>query len=105
VARLGELADARDYPRSLLRRLAGVLTYIDHGDRWEVLTLHVEERQHGVGGALIRTLESRAREGGCRLLRLITTNDNLDALRFYQRRGFPPGGTAPPAPWTSAAAR
>ena len=25
---------------------------------------------------------------GCRRLWLITTNDNLPALRFYQRRGF-----------------
>ena len=91
VARLGELVDARDYPTLIAEengRLAGVLSYIDEGDRWEVLTLHVEERRHGVGSALIRILESRAREGGCRLLRLITTNDNVDALRFYQRRGF-----------------
>jgi ribosomal protein S18 acetylase RimI-like enzyme len=91
VARLGELVDAREYPTLIAEenwRLAGVLTFIDQGDRWEVLTLHVEERRHGVGSALIRTLESRAREAGCRLLRLITTNDNVDALHFYQRRGF-----------------
>ena len=29
-----------------------------------------------------------AREAGCTRLWLTTTNDNLDALRFYQRRGF-----------------
>jgi ribosomal protein S18 acetylase RimI-like enzyme len=29
-----------------------------------------------------------ATAAGCRRLWLITTNDNLDALRFYQRRGF-----------------
>ena len=29
-----------------------------------------------------------AREAGCRRLWLVTTNDNVDALRFYQRRGF-----------------
>jgi Acetyltransferase (GNAT) family len=30
----------------------------------------------------------RPREAGCRRVWLITTNDNLRALRFYQRRGF-----------------
>ena len=29
-----------------------------------------------------------ARERGCARLWLITTNDNVGALRFYQRRGF-----------------
>jgi GNAT superfamily N-acetyltransferase len=29
-----------------------------------------------------------ARAAGCRRLWLITTNDNLPALRFYQKRGF-----------------
>ena len=31
-------------------------------------------------------LEGRAR--GCRRLRLVTTNDNMRALAFYQKRGF-----------------
>ncbi len=25
---------------------------------------------------------------GCRRLHVVTTNDNVDALRFYQKRGF-----------------
>ena len=29
-----------------------------------------------------------ARRQGCTRLWVITTNDNVDALRFYQRRGF-----------------
>jgi hypothetical protein len=30
----------------------------------------------------------KARRFGCHEIRLTTTNDNVDALRFYQRRGF-----------------
>jgi RimJ/RimL family protein N-acetyltransferase len=41
-----------------------------------------------VGTALIEAVTEAAREAGCRRLWLITTNDNLHALRFYQRRGF-----------------
>jgi RimJ/RimL family protein N-acetyltransferase len=29
-----------------------------------------------------------ARQHGCQRVWLITTNDNLNALRFYQKRGF-----------------
>jgi ribosomal protein S18 acetylase RimI-like enzyme len=41
-----------------------------------------------VGSALIAEVEQIARRAGCTRLWLITTNDNVDALRFYQRRGF-----------------
>ncbi len=29
-----------------------------------------------------------ARAAGCRKVKLITTNDNIRAIRFYQKRGF-----------------
>jgi acetyltransferase (GNAT) family protein len=41
-----------------------------------------------VGTALIEFLITRLRIEGMSVLRVTTTNDNLDALRFYQRRGF-----------------
>jgi ribosomal protein S18 acetylase RimI-like enzyme len=37
---------------------------------------------------LIEAVKERAKSKGCRRLWLITTNDNLEALGFYQRRGF-----------------
>ena len=92
VARLGELVDAREHPSLLALddggRLVGVLTYVVDGHRCEVLTLHAAEPCRGVGTALIEEVERVAVEAGCRRLWLITTNDNVDALRFYQRRGF-----------------
>ena len=36
---------------------------------------------------MIRNIGDR-RSRGDEVLRVTTTNDNLDALRFYQRRGF-----------------
>lgn len=92
VARLGELVDARRHPAIVAEavdgHVAGVLTYVVDGDRCEVLTLHASERHRGVGSALLEEVERVAATAGCRRLWLITTNDNLDALRFYQRRGF-----------------
>jgi len=43
-----------------------------------------ENGQHGVGTVLVEALKTRVRGR----IWLVTTNDNLDALRFYQRRGF-----------------
>lgn len=52
------------------------------------MTLNSVRKQAGVGTALIEAVESVASERGCNRVWLITTNDNLDALRFYQRHGF-----------------
>lgn len=43
---------------------------------------------HGIGSALLSHVESAARAAGCLRIELVTTNDNVDALRFYQRRGY-----------------
>jgi GNAT superfamily N-acetyltransferase len=91
VARLGRLERPLDHPALLAEhegRLAGVLTYVLSGDSCEILTLHATERWRGAGTALVREVERLAREHGCRRLWALTTNDNVDALRFYQRRGF-----------------
>ena len=92
VARLGELVDAREHPALIAEDeagvLAGVLTYVLEGDGCEILTLHAAERSRGVGTALIGEVERIASRARCRRVWLITTNDNTDGLRFYQRRGF-----------------
>jgi len=89
VARLGQVEDPLDHPALIAETeagdLAGVLTYVPGGDAWEILTLHAETRWAGAGTALIEAVERKA---GAGRLWLITTNDNVDALRFYQRRGF-----------------
>jgi GNAT superfamily N-acetyltransferase len=91
VARLGRLERPLDHPALVAERdgaLAGVLTYVVGRDECEILTLHAAQRWHGVGTALLEAVERIAAERGCRRLWLLTTNDNVDALRFYQRRGF-----------------
>jgi GNAT superfamily N-acetyltransferase len=92
VARRGELLRPLDHTALVAEdesgRLLGVMTYVVRGDECEVLTLHADERGRGVGSALIEEVRRIAVEAGCRRLWLITTNDNVDALRFYQRRGF-----------------
>lgn len=67
----------------------GLITYrIDPDGDCEVVTIDSVNEHRGVGTLLIGAMMAEARRRGCRRMWLITTNDNLDALRFYQRRGF-----------------
>ena len=68
--------------------LVGLLTYRIAGGACEVVTLDSLREGIGVGTALIAAVAAAARAAGCARLWLITTNDNLGALRFYQKRGF-----------------
>ena len=93
MARRNQLVDPLDHPVLLAEddqngQLLGVLTYVVDRGQCEVLTLHAGPQWRGVGTALLQLVEQVATEQGCRRLWLITTNDNVDALRFYQRRGF-----------------
>ena len=54
----------------------------------ELLAIVANDRGHGIGSALMDHCESLARSRGHRSIWLVTTNDNLDAMRFYQRRGY-----------------
>ena len=68
--------------------LAGLLTYRIAGAACEIVTLDSLREGTGVATALIAAAEAAAQAAGCARLWLITTNDNLRALRFYQKRGF-----------------
>ena len=93
-ARLGELVHPLDHPALVAEapggHLLGMLTYVPSHDgrQCEILTLHADEQWRGAGTALIEAVGQLARQQGCTRLWVITTNDNVDALRFYQRRGF-----------------
>jgi GNAT superfamily N-acetyltransferase len=66
----------------------GLATYRVAGDACELVTIDAYESGRGVGTRLLEAVADEARHLGCRRLWLITTNDNIDALRFYQRRGL-----------------
>ncbi|KRW92955.1 acetyltransferase [Alicyclobacillus tengchongensis] len=66
----------------------GAATYVQHGNRCELLSINATLEGTGVGGALLRAVEDKAKALGCEAVEMITSNDNLHALRFYQRRGY-----------------
>ena len=66
----------------------GLVTYNIEGESCEVVTINSTQPSSGVGTALIEAVRDIAIKARCERLWLITTNDNLNALRFYQKRGF-----------------
>jgi len=69
---------------------AGAAAFLtDPGDGGcELLSLNAVAPGLGAGTALLSAVEAAARDRGCRRVWLVTGNDNVDALRFYQRRGY-----------------
>lgn len=66
----------------------GVLTYVLDREVAEIVTIDALREGAGVGGTLIEAVAAAARAAGARRLLVMATNDNLRALRFYQRKGF-----------------
>ncbi|MHA1936279.1 MAG: GNAT family N-acetyltransferase [Candidatus Thorarchaeota archaeon] len=66
----------------------GLLTYFILDTHCEIITLSSITQGIGVGTTLLDRLEVLVKSKGCTRLLVTTTNDNLDALRFYQKRGF-----------------
>lgn len=67
------------------------MAFEEHGSapgECEVITLSSTDHSRGTGSLLMDAAEDEARARGCLRLFLTTTNDNLNALRFYQRRGM-----------------
>lgn len=68
--------------------IIGLVTYEICGEACEILSLDSLRGNQGLGSALVNQVELVAKQHGCIRLTLITTNDNLNAMRFYQKRGF-----------------
>lgn len=66
----------------------GLITYTVKGQSCEIVTLNSLQEGSGIGTRLLEAVDRSARAAHCTRMWLITTNDNLPALRFYQRRGF-----------------
>jgi GNAT superfamily N-acetyltransferase len=91
VVSRGHAYDATRYSALLATRggdIVGLATFRVAGDECQLLTLDALDKWQGIGSALLASVGEVAAERGCSRLWLITTNDNLDAIRFYQRRGM-----------------
>lgn len=66
----------------------GLCTYQIVHNQCEIISLNSLKENLGIGSTLITEVIKVARRDKCKRVWLITTNDNLQALGFYQKRGF-----------------
>jgi GNAT superfamily N-acetyltransferase len=73
---------------SIDNRKIGFIIYNVENDQWEIMALLTIIDNVGIGTKLVKYIEKFALEKQCRRIWLIATNDNVDALRFYQKKGY-----------------
>ena len=81
-------ADLPGYIAEASTEIVGLITYRVAAGRCEVVSLDSMRPGNGIGTTLMAHVELAAETGGCSQVWLVTTNDNLRALRFYQKRGY-----------------
>jgi N-acetylglutamate synthase-like GNAT family acetyltransferase len=65
-----------------------LVTFHLEGEACELVSLDCDVQGIGIGTALVAAVLQAAKKAGYRRVWLVTTNDNLHALGFYQKRGF-----------------
>jgi N-acetylglutamate synthase-like GNAT family acetyltransferase len=80
--------DLRAFIAEQDRDWVGLVTYTFMSSACEIVSLDSLCSGQGIGSRLIAEVVADAKRAACNRLFLVTTNDNLDALGFYQRRGF-----------------
>jgi len=85
---LGEIIQYNQVDGFIYDDWLGLITFVIHGNECEITSLDSLQEGKGIGTVLINAVISEAREKKCRRVAVVTTNDNLQALGFYQRRGF-----------------
>ena len=78
----GFVAESEDQDR------LGLITYFISGEDCEIVTLNSFFCNKGIGTALIEKVKNIAISNGCNRIFVVTTNNNLEAQKFYQNRGF-----------------
>lgn len=68
--------------------IIALITYLFYGEVMEITSLDSFREKQGLGTRLLNGAVETARRHGCKKIVLITTNDNINAIRFYQKRGF-----------------
>ncbi len=91
VLREGEIFALKDEEGFVIfdnNKIIGLLTFRISHERCEILSLDSKIENQGIGSALIDKAKEYAKLKNCSVLHVITTNNNLRAIGFYQKRGF-----------------
>lgn len=78
-------------------KITGLLTYIIMDKTIEIISLDIVIENRGIGTQLMTFMERLAYKNCMFNIRVITTNDNMNALKFYQKLGYRIKGIIPDA--------
>ena len=69
-------------------KVVGFVLYHVENNECEIIALYSDIENNGIGTALIKTMKDFAVKNNFKRLFLITTNDNVRAISFYQKNEF-----------------
>ena len=69
-------------------QIIGLVTYDIKDNEMEIISLDSLQEGKGIGSSLMKSVEYIAKQKKIQIVSLVTTNDNLNALKFYQKRGY-----------------
>ncbi|MEM0906439.1 MAG: GNAT family N-acetyltransferase [Pseudomonadota bacterium] len=84
----GEEVDALECEALVAGDFSAVITFRIEGDSAEIVSFNAVPPLAGLGSNLLNAFIDLMRQRQINTVNVTTTNDNVNALRFYQRRGF-----------------
>jgi ribosomal protein S18 acetylase RimI-like enzyme len=70
------------------KKIIGIGLYEIKNGECEIVLLETFKQNTGIGTKIIEKIKETAKQNKCKRLWLVTSNDNINALKFYQKRGF-----------------
>jgi DNA-3-methyladenine glycosylase I len=86
--RYHDLSELPVFVALLKNEPVGIATYYIFQEACELVSLNSFVEGKGIGEALLYAVRDAAVAAGCKRLWLTTSNDNMPALQFYQKRGM-----------------
>ena len=69
-------------------KIIGLGLYYIKNNECEIALLETFDQNKGIGTRIIEKIIEIAKESKCKKIWLVTTNSNINAIKFYQKRGF-----------------
>ena len=83
-----KIRELRGFIAELDNKNVGLITYKVKKGEIEIISLDSFLKNKGVGTNLVKAIMDLAKKEKIKRIWLITTNDNLSALKFWENRGF-----------------
>ena len=70
------------------KKIIGLGLYYIKNNECEIVLMETFIQNKGIGTKIIERIKEIGKNNDCKRIWLITTNENINAIKFYQKRGF-----------------